>query len=200
MGITISQPPRAESRIPATLKLEAQKIKDFSGVHEDWQKWKSWTEYAFNGSGYKLVIGSSAYAASHSQKNMIVYSQLAAATVDGQAYHLVQKYEESKNGNAPWANLYKWYDGSLIQNETAENLRVKLDNLTLHAGITGSEYVNKFMAWFRDLDKIPHEGYTESHGSYLFLKNITDPDYATTTIFCRNTQATLEKCIAAVRR
>jgi hypothetical protein len=34
----------------------------------------------------------------------------------------------------------------------------------------------------------------------LFLKNISDPDYQTTVTFCRNTSATLDECITAVRK
>ena len=132
--------------------------------------------------------------------NTVVYSQLAAATVDGVAYHLVRKFEATKDGNAAWANLCDWYDGDVIQSETAENLRVKLENLKLHSGVSGSEYINKFLAWFRDLDKVPGEGYTKSHGVYLFLKNISDTDYQTTVTFCRNTNATLDGCVAAIRK
>jgi hypothetical protein len=199
-NLLFTAPPTYEPQGSSTLKLEAQKIKDFSGAHEDWQKWKSRTECAFQGSGYELILGSSSYTDNHPRMNAIVYSQLSAATVDGVAYHLIQRYEHTKNGNAAWANLCQWYDGSDILNETAENLRVKLDNLKLHLGITGGDYVNKFMAWHRDLDKIVNEGMTDGHAVYLFLKNITDVEYATTVTFCRNTNANLDKCVAAVRK
>jgi hypothetical protein len=189
-----------EVRGETNLKLEAQKIKDFAGGHDDWQKWKSRTECAFSGSGYERVLEDAEYARNHERLNKVVYSQLAAATVDGTAYHLVQQFETNKDGHAAWENLKEWYDGDMIQNETAENIRVKLENLTLHTGMTGSDYVNKFLAWYRDLEKIPGEGYTRNHAVYLFLKNISDPDYQTSVTFCRNTNATLEKCIAAIRK
>jgi hypothetical protein len=32
------------------------KIKDFTGGHEDWAKWKSRTQCAFSGSGYERVL------------------------------------------------------------------------------------------------------------------------------------------------
>ena len=182
------------------MKLEAQKIKDFTGGHEDWQKWKSRTECAFSGSGYERVLDDMEYAVANERLNKVVYSQLAAATVDGVAYHLVQQFETDKNGHAAWKNLCDWYDGEMIQNETAENLRNKLDNLRLHSGISGSEYVNKFLAWYRDLEKIKGEGLSKGHATHLFLKNITDSDYQTSVTYCRNTDSTLEKCIAAVRK
>jgi hypothetical protein len=188
--------PRGETN----LKLEAQKIKDFTGGHEDWQKWKSRTECAFSGSGYERVLEDTEYAMSNERLNKVVYSQLAAATVDGVAYHLVQQFESDKNGHAAWKNLCEWYDGDMIMNETAENLRNKLDNLRLHTGVSGSEYVNKFLAWYRDLDKIKGEGLSKGHATHLFLKNITDSEYQSSVTYCRNTDCSLEKCIAAVRK
>ena len=205
MGSTPSRDTRTtnssnEARGETNLKLEAQKIKDFTGGHEEWQKWKSRTECAFSGSGYERVLEDHEYAIDHERLNKVVYSQLAAATVDGVAYHLVQQFETEKNGYAAWKNLCEWYDGDMIQNETAENLRNKLDNLRLHSGVSGSEYVNKFLAWYRDLEKIKGEGISPGHATHLFLKNIIDSDYQTSVAYCRNMDCSLEKCIAAIRK
>jgi uncharacterized lipoprotein YehR (DUF1307 family) len=103
------------------------------------------------------------YAAMNEQLNKVVYSQLAAATVEGVAYHLVSKHEDMKNGYAAWKSLVDWYDDDMIQNETVENLRNKLENLRLHTGVSASEYINKFLAWFRDLDKIKGVGLSKRH-------------------------------------
>ena len=189
-----------EVRGETNLKLEAQKIKDFTGGYEEWQKWKSRTECAFSGSGYERVLDDLEYATNNTRLNKVVYSQLAAATVDGVAYHLVQQFEADKNGHAAWKNLCEWYDGDTIQNETAENLRNKLDNLRLHSGVSGSEYVNKFLAWYRDLEKIKGEGLSAGHAKQLFLKNITDSEYQTSVAYCRNMDCSLDKCIAAIRK
>jgi hypothetical protein len=60
MGTKQSLPQTATNAVEdwgeTNLKLEAQKIKDFSGGHEDWAKWKSRTQYAFSRSGYKRVL------------------------------------------------------------------------------------------------------------------------------------------------
>jgi hypothetical protein len=64
--------------------------------------------------------------------------------MEGVAYHLVSKHEDTKNGYAAWKSLVDWSDGDMIQNETAENLRNKLENLRLHTGVSASEYINKF--------------------------------------------------------
>jgi hypothetical protein len=182
------------------LKLEAQKIKDFTGAHDDWAKWKSRTECAFSGSGYERILEDKSYAKNQTRLNKVVYSQLASATVDGVAYHLVQQFEANKDGHAAWANLCEWFDGETVQSESATNLRSKLENLQLHTGMAGSEYVNKFLAWHRDLEKIKGEGMSASHAVSVFLRNITDPDYLTTVTFCLNSDCTLEKCINAIRK
>jgi hypothetical protein len=204
MGTKQSLPQTAmnavEVRGETNLKLEAQKIKDFSGGHEDWAKWKSRTQCAFSGSGYERVLEDEVYAALNERLNKVVYSQLAAATVEGVAYHLVSKHEDTKNGYAAWKSLVDWYDGDMIQNETAENLRNKLENLRLHTGVSASEYINKFLAWFRDLDKIKGEGLSKGHAVHLFLKNIIDDDYKTSVTYCRNTGCSLDLCIAAMRK
>jgi hypothetical protein len=204
MGTKQSLPQTAmnavEVRGKTNLKLEAQKIKDFSGGHEDWAKWKSRTQCAFSGSGYERVLEDEVYAAMNERLNKVVYSQLPAATVEGVAYHLMSKHEDMKNGYAAWKSLVDWYDGNMIQNETAENLRNKLENLRLRTGVSASEYINKFLAWFRDLDKINGEGLSKGHGVHLFLKNIIDEDYKTSVTYCRNTGCSLDLCIAAMRK
>lgn len=182
------------------LKLEAQKVKDFTGMHEDWQKWKNRTNCAFSGSGYAKILTDEEYATKHKRLNNVVYSQLAAATVDGTAYHLVTKYETTMDGHKAWKHLCEWYDGDQVKHETAEMLRAKIESLKLHSGITADEYLNKFLNWYRDLERIPGEAYTPSHAKWLFLKNITDPEYKATVAFCKNTNANLDACISAVRK
>ena len=191
-----NQPAKAE----LNLKLEAQRVKDFTGNPDKWQKWKSRTLCAFSGSGYEQILESEKYAQEHPRYNKVVFSQLSAATVDGTAYHLIQEFETTRDGHLAWKNLCEWYDGEDMRLETAEGIRIKLDNLTLHSGISASDYINKFLAWYRDLAKIPGEGYTKSHAVYIFLKHITDEDYKTTVTFCRNTKSSLADCISAIRK
>ena len=192
------QPDKPKAEL--NLKLEAQKIKDFTGHPDDWQKWKSRTICAFSGSGYEQVLDSEDFSEDNTRYNKVVYSQLAAATVDGTAYHLIQEFEATRDGHSAWKNLCEWYDGEDMRLETAEGIRIKLDNLRLHPGISASDYINKFLAWYRDLAKIPGEGYTKSHVVYIFLKHITDEDYKTTVAFCRNTKGSLSDCISAIRK
>jgi hypothetical protein len=126
--------------------------------------------------------------------------QLAAVTVEAVAYHLVSKVEETNDGHAAWRNLVEWYNGDMILNETAENLCNKLDNLRLNTEVSASDYINKFLAWFCDLEKIKGEGLSPGHAIHLFLKNITDDDYKTSMTYCRNTGWSLDLCIAAMKK
>jgi hypothetical protein len=183
-----------------SLKLEAQQIKEFGGSYDEWQKWKSRTICAFDGSGYERVLSERDYATRNPKMNKVVFSQLSVSTVDGTAHHLIKVHEGLKDGHAAWIALCEWYDGDAMKNETSESLRTKLETLRLHSGLTASQYVNKFLMWFRELECIPGEGYSKSHGVYLFLKNIVDTDYAPTVVFLRNNSATLEECVVALRK
>ena len=196
-----AQAPAPGQALPLdNLKLEAQKIKDFSGNFAEWQKWKSRTECAFNGSGYSEILSDPDYAYANPRHNSIVYSQLAAATVDGNAHHLVKEFEATQDGWGAWNNLCDWYDGDVVQHETADELRSKLEQLRLHTGTSATQYLNQFLTWHSDMAKIPGEALSPSHGVYLFLKNITDPDYKATVQFCRNNNADLRECVSAVRK
>jgi hypothetical protein len=132
--------------------------------------------------------------------NKVVYLQVAAATVEGVVYHLVSKVEVTKDGHAAWRNLVEWYNRDIIVNETAENLRNKLDNLRLNTGVSVSKYINKFLAWFWDLEKIKGEGLSPGHALHLFLKNFMDDDYKTSVTYCNKTGCSLDLCIAAMRK
>lgn len=182
------------------LKLEAQKVKEFNGDFDEWARWKSRTECALDGSGYEKILTDITFAMNNPRMNRVVYSQLAVATVEGTAYHLVRQYDEEKDGHAAWSALCTWFDGDQIRNETSETLRAKLEGLKLHSGTTASQFVNKFLMWHMELDKIPGEGYSSSHAVYLFLKNIVDKDYDSTVTFLRNNGSNLNDCINALRK
>src|SRR5687767_14688062 len=102
MGLFFSTPTVEEDTSRLNLKLEAQKIKEFNGGYEEWQRWKSCTECAFDGSGYERILTDPVFARMNQRMNRVVYSQLAVATVDGTAYHLVRRFEEEKDGFGAW--------------------------------------------------------------------------------------------------
>ena len=182
-----------------SLKLAAQKVTDFGGGNEEWRKWKSKTSCAFEGSSYDKILIDKHYSETHPKMNKIVYSQLAAATIDGTANHLVTKYSDTCDGHSAWKELLDWYDGDIVRAETAEELRSKLNGLFLTQGTHASSYINKFLVWLGDLNKIPEENFSPSHGVSLFLHNIQDDDYKTTVgILKMSNEQDIMKCFQAI--
>eukprot|EP00957_Ditylum_brightwellii_P007939 601420-Ditylum_brightwellii.AAC.1 len=82
---------------PSGLKLESQRIMDFNGKVEDWQKWTNCTQCAFDGSGYERILSNQEYANRMRNQNRVFFSQLSVATPGGTAYHLVKQYDEDKD-------------------------------------------------------------------------------------------------------
>ena len=72
-------------------------MKEFKGNSTTWQKWKSKTNFLFDGSIYNKILSSQAHVESNKKRNKFVYSQLSAATVNGTAHHFVKKFAESKD-------------------------------------------------------------------------------------------------------
>ena len=89
--------------------------------------WKSRTEYAFDGSGYKRVLTDVTYDNQNTHMNQVVYSKIKLATVVGTEHHLVKQHKEDMNGYVAWNNLCEWYDRDAVNNETAYSLRFKLE-------------------------------------------------------------------------
>jgi hypothetical protein len=132
--------------------------------------------------------------------NRVVYSQLAAATIDGISHHLIKQYEGDKDGHAAWMALLTWYNGNTIQNEIAESLRNKLEGLKLHPGTSASQYNNQFLTWYHNLERIEGESYSPGHVVYLFLSNITNSNYQGTIIFLRNNNSDLNNAVKSIRK
>eukprot|EP00957_Ditylum_brightwellii_P080822 6148165-Ditylum_brightwellii.AAC.1 len=87
------------------LKLESQRIVDFSRKIKDWQKWKNHTQCASDGSGYEKVLSNPEYADKMRSQNRVVFSQLSVAMLGGTAYHLVKQHDKDKDGHAAWNSL-----------------------------------------------------------------------------------------------
>ena len=63
-----------QDSIRTSLKLEAQKVKEFSGAYDEWQCWKSQTKCALDGNGYKKILVDPGYAKDNPRMNQVVYS------------------------------------------------------------------------------------------------------------------------------
>ena len=110
----------------------------------EWKLWKKTTKAAFQTTRLNSILEDADYAFEHKTENELVYSHLQVAVAEGYASHLVDQHEETRDGHAAWVSLTEWYDGDTIRHETSEELRQSLENLRLHPGTSGSDYVNKF--------------------------------------------------------
>eukprot|EP00957_Ditylum_brightwellii_P210232 15364709-Ditylum_brightwellii.AAC.1 len=142
----------------SSLKLALQKIVEFSGRIEDWQKWKNRASCALVGSGYNIVLKKKITAARNPQLNQVVYSHLAMATSGGTAYHLVKAQEKEKDGYEVWQSLLEWYAGDELKNETANLSRARLEGYHLPMSSGASHYINNFLMLYRELGNNSNEG------------------------------------------
>ena len=101
------------------------------------------------------------------------------ATSGGTAYHIVKAHDRRKDGHAAWRDLCQWFDGDAMKNETADNLRAKLESYRMTSSTGVQQYINSFMTTYRELNNIPGEGWSAGHTKSVFLKGIQDPDYDT---------------------
>ena len=186
--------------VPTNLKLESQRILEFSGRYDEWQKWKNRTQCAFIGSGYERILDDEDHAAIRSDLNRIVYSQLAVATSGGTAYHIVKAHDRRKDGHAAWRDLCQWFDGDAMKNETADNLRAKLESYRMTSSTGAQQYINSFMTTYRELNNIPGEGWSAGHTKSVFLKGIQDPDYDTFVAIQKDKNQSLDEMVLALRR
>ena len=76
--------------------------------------------------------------------------------------------------------MRNWFDGNTIKSETSEELRMRLESLTLHSGVQASYYINNFLTAQSELEVIPGEAFSKSHTIFLFLRNIHDSEYRST--------------------
>lgn len=185
----------------SNLKLEAAKITEFHGRIEDFQAWRIRTECAFDGSGFEKILNDRVFANDNPRMNRIVFSQLSVATASGDAFHLVLKHNETKDGYGAWNELLDWYDGDAVKSETADTLRSKLHSLKLRDPVSGSHYINSFNQHVHHLDRIQGEAMSESHKIQIFIRNIEDEDYMDVALHLRNSEVlSLDKAISAIRK
>eukprot|EP00957_Ditylum_brightwellii_P071442 5430982-Ditylum_brightwellii.AAC.1 len=121
----------SRTNLPITLKLDSQKIVEFTGKPEDWQKWKTRMQCTFDGLGYERILSNPDYAMQHPGMSRIVYLQLSVATSGRTAYHLVKQYKKEKEGNKAWGALLEWYAGDVMRLETAEAIQSWLEGYRL---------------------------------------------------------------------
>ena len=197
MGLSFSSTSN-EAQKRSNVKLQAQQVPIFNGNPLMWHTWKKKTRAAVGTAGMLSILDDETYASRNPVDNETIYHLLQVATSDGNAAHLVDKFEDQKDGRKAFAELQAWYEGDELTTETAEDVRSKLDKLTLSTRITGSEYINNFQLYTKQLEDLG-ESYTTSKTISIFLDQISDPDYTSTKELCIENQHTLEECISRIR-
>ena len=148
--------------------------------------------------GLLRILDDKTFAIRNRADNETIFHLLQVATFDGTAAHLVDKYEEQRDGRMSYQELVKWYEGDDLTTETAEDIRSKIDKLFLSSTSSASNYINSFLQLVKLLEDLG-EGYTRSKTISIFIDQITDPDYAATKENCVEDKLTLEQCIERIR-
>ena len=182
----------------SNVKLQAQSVPTFNGDPHKWQTWKKKARAAIGTAGLLRILDNEDYASKHKLENETIFHILQVATTDGNASFLVDQFEEDRNGRLAYEALEKWFEGMKLQNETAEDIRAKLDKNILSTKVTATKYINLFLSYTKQLKDLD-ESYTKSKTISLFLEKITDPDYQTTVEMCQAHKYDLHECIMHVR-
>ena len=189
MGLYQSKDNEALKR--SNVKLQAQSVSSFDGNALKWHLWKKKTRAAIGTAGLLRILDDETFAIRNRADNETIFHLLQVATSDGTAAHLVDKYEEQRDGRMSYQELVKWYEGDDLTTETAEDIRSKIDKLFLSSTSSASNYINSFLQLVKLLEDLG-EGYTRSKTISIFIDQITDPDYAATKENCVEDKLTLE--------
>ena len=196
MGIYQSKDNEALKR--SNVKLQAQSITGFDGSAIKWHTWKKKTRAAIGTAGLLKILDDEDYANRNSVDNETIFHLLQVATSDGNAAHLVDKYEETSDGRMAYQEMLRWYEGDELTTETAEDIRSKIDKTLLTSSTSASEYINNFLQYTKLLDDLG-EAYTPSKTISIFLDQIRDPDYSNTKESCIEDKLSLDQCIERIR-
>ena len=182
----------------SNVRLQAQQVSRFSRNTLKWHTWKKKSRAAIGTAGMLRILDSVAYATKNQVDNETIFHLLQVATADGTAAHLVDKYEDDRNGRAAYQELVRWYEGDELTTETAEDIRDKLAKISLSTKNHASQYINEFLQYRKHLDDLG-ESYTVSKTVIIFLKQITDPDYQSTVEACHMNKYDIGTYIEQIR-
>ena len=104
--------------------------------------------------GMPEILDCADYAENYEIDNQIVFHMLQAATVEGYAAHLVDNYEDTRDGHASFNEMVKWYEGDELTTETAEAVRAKLNKIFLNTRVPASLYVNDFLQYAKQIEDL----------------------------------------------
>ena len=182
----------------SNVKLQAQSVPAFNGDPHKWQTWKKKSRAAIGTAGLLRVLDDTEYAESHQLENETIFHLLQVATTEGNASFLVDQFEDERDGRLAYDALKKWFEGMKLQNETAEDIRSKLDKNLLTTKVTATRYINQFLSYTKQLKDLD-EAYTKSKTVSMFLENILNPDYQNTVELCQAHKYDIHECIMQIR-
>jgi len=182
----------------SNVKLQAQKITSYDGNSIKWHSWNKKMKAAVGTAGLLRILESEPYAKSNAMDNETIFHLLQVATADGHAAHLVDMYEDEKDGYSAYQELVRWFEGDELTTETAEDIRSKMDKLSLSTKNTASQYINQFLQHKKHLEELKEE-YTPSKTVNIFLTQITDHDFSSTVEHCLENRLDLKECIERIR-
>ena len=182
----------------SNVKLQAQQVSPFNGNSLKWHSWKKKSRAAIGTAGMLRVLDSKSYADRNKIDNETIFHLLQVATADGTAAHLIDKFEEERDGCSAYQELVKWYEDDELTTKTAEDVREKLAKISLSSKTYASQYINEFLQHTKHLGDLD-EAYTVSKTVSIFLKQIIDPDYRSTVEACHMNKYDILTCIEQVR-
>ena len=182
----------------SNVKLQAQRIVAYDGDSLKWHSWNNKMRAAVGTAGMLKVLENKEYATKNVIDNETIFHLLQVATADGNAAHLVDMHENDKSGHLAYQELVKWFEGDELTTETAEDVRAKMDKLSLTTKNTASQYINQFLQHKKHLEELKEE-YTPSKTVNIFLTQITDPDYEMTVEHCLENRVDIKTCIERIR-
>ena len=197
MGSILSAQSNAKLK-KSNVKLQAQQVTNFNGNPLSWRSWKKKTRAAIGTAGMLGILDDDNYAERNKVDNETIFHILQVATADGSAAHLVDTFESKTDGHAAYNELVTWYEGDQLTTETGEDVRSKLEKLRLDTKTSASEYINNFQLYTKQLHELG-ESYTSSKTVYIFLDQITNPDYETTKELCIENKYKVTECMNRIR-
>jgi len=118
--------------------------------------------------------------------------------VDGSASHLVDQYSDINDGHKAFQALLNWYEGDNLTSDTAEDVRSKLEKISLSTRYPASNYINDLQQYNKLLVQLGEE-FSRSYTTTIFLRQITDPEFQLTVQLDIENKLPLKDCIDRVR-
>jgi len=171
-------------------------VPSFSGLDDDWFRWKTDCQIQFEMAGLTKVIKSRAYSLSHARENVMVYGFLVSAlNRESKVDFCCFDTEHENDGHKAWQNLERYFeDTHLLVNSVRKQYEI-LDRLTLLPDKCRAQYTATFMECKHRIKAYaevavengiycPTRPYEDVDWKHKYIENILDPKYDSTKKSC----------------